>query len=91
MNGVLGRFPPLEKQDLQIVPVPITADFGLFEAGRTVYGVIDAGYSCPRCNKRVKGGTGTVPFVHRFDYCQCLMALRHPESEWNEILTEDGI
>ncbi len=31
---------------------------------------------------------GTVPFKHRFDYCQCLMVLRHPESDWNEVLIE---
>jgi hypothetical protein len=63
--------------DLQIGPTP-RGSFGIFEAGKTTYDVIEAGYAWPQCDKPVRGGIGTVPFKHRFDYCQCLMVFGIP-------------
>jgi hypothetical protein len=40
--------------------------------------------ACPQCYKPVRDGMGAVPFKHRFDYCQCLMVLRHLESDWTK-------
>jgi hypothetical protein len=88
INGVLGCLRPIEKNDLQIVPAPPGFEWGYhFIPGHNIYGVIDAGYHCPKCRTPVKGGLGTTPFLHRFDFRRCLMALRHPESDWNGPLT----
>jgi len=76
------------KNDLQIVPAPPGFEYDYyFFPGANAYGVIDAGYECPKCKTPVNG-MGTKPFVHRFDYRHCLMALRHPDSNWNASLTE---
>jgi len=88
VNGVLGQLRPIDKDDLQLVPTPPGVLLGIFEPGDNTYGVIEAGYNCPKCETSVKDGMGTKPFLHRFDYRHCLMAIRAPESSWNELLID---
>ena len=90
VNGVLRNLPATDPKTLHVIPLPAGISPGeefLPPDARTV----DTGYDCPQCKHRVQGGTGEKPYLHRFDFCGCLVALRHVESNRNQILTaSDG-